>query len=132
MNRLAKALQILAVLAGWVLTPYWCVMAFVLFPWIVPADSLGADRKYEIASRVALGLAIVSAASVLLASGIFANPRRRWTVATLLLAAHAGTACYLYPYREISDPRGIYCMVCQGVSVAVIVIGAFFGQPQQA
>jgi hypothetical protein len=129
-HKLAKALQFLATLTGLGLTPLWCVVAFLIFPWIVPADSVGATGGYESASRVALGLAVVSAASAVLASGIIAGPRSRWAVAAALLAGHTAAACYLYPYPELSDRRAVVCLACQGVSVAVILIGAACGLPE--
>jgi hypothetical protein len=129
-RQLGKALQFAAVLAGLGLTLLWCVVAFLLVPWIEPADSVGAAGVYAVASRVALGLALVSIASVVLASGTFANWRSRWAVAAVLLASHTVAACYLYPYPELSDPPAVVCLTCQGVSVAFILIGATCGLPE--
>jgi hypothetical protein len=129
-RKLREALQSVAVLAGLGLTPLWCVVAFLLFPWIVPADSVGGAGVYETASRVALGLALVSFGSVVLASGVFASQRSRWTVAAVLLAGHTVATCYLYPHPDLFDRLAVVCLTCQGVSVAVILIGAACGLPE--
>jgi hypothetical protein len=129
-RKLVKALQFVAVLAGLGLAPLWCVVAFLLVPWIVPADSVGAAGGYGPASRFALGLALVSLASVVLASGVFANRRSRWAVAAVLLASHTLAACYLYPYPELSDRGAVVCLTCQEVSVGLILIGAVCGVPE--
>jgi hypothetical protein len=125
-------LQIVATVVGLVLTPLWCVIAFVIYPWLVPADSVGFTGAYEEASVVALGLAVVSAVGLLLAGGAFRTRRTRWIVATVLIAGHVAAACRLELYRYPLEERGLLFLSAQLVSVAVVIVGAAWGLPEPA
>lgn len=123
------ALQIVATMTSLVLTPLWCVIAFVVYPWIVLADSVGTTGPYEEASVVALGLAIVSAVGLLLAGGAFRNRRTRWIVAAVLIAGHAVAAWRLELYRHPLEMQALLFLSVQMVSIAVLIVGAAWGLP---
>src|SRR4051812_4731402 len=91
----SETLRILAIFAGLALTLFWCVIAFTIDFF----DFVGISA-YEQASRVAYGLAVVSAVGFLIAGGIFGDRRVRWVVAAVLISGHTVIACYLNLYRN--------------------------------
>ncbi|HLW66645.1 MAG TPA: hypothetical protein VKS79_15125 [Gemmataceae bacterium] len=124
---IGEALRIVAIPGSLLMTLLWCIIAFVVYPWLVLADSVGTTGAYEEASLVALGLAIVSAVGFLLAGGAFGKCRPRWIVGAALIAGHAVAACRLELYRPPLEDRAFLFLSCQVVSIVLIIVGTASG-----
>lgn len=127
----ARSAQLVAVLLGWLTAPLWGVLALVHYPWIVIADSnFDTVRAMEQASKASFALAFVSAAGIVLASGLMSRATARWCAALALCAGHAMAACYLYRGFELTGTTTLISLSLQAIGVGLIIAGAKFGLPE--
>ncbi len=92
------ALRPIAVGLAVSLTVFWVWFVLDSAPWIVPADHDPAFVKaYSDAAMSGLGLAVVSALSTVVATGIFGRTVMGWILGVLLLCGLAWASFGLYP-----------------------------------
>jgi hypothetical protein len=121
---LGEALRLTAAVLASVLAPFWGVFALVCFPWIVTADhNPDIVRACERASAAAIGLAVVSMLTVVLAQGVFGKGRTCRCVALGLLAALGAASCFVYP-RLVESRLLPLGLTAWAVGVATVLMGA--------
>ena len=121
---LGERLQLTAAVLASFLTPFWGVFALVCFPWIVPADhNPDIVRACERASAAAIGLAVVSMLTVVLAQGVFGKGRTCRCVALGLLAALGTASCFVYPRFEKASLL-LLGLTALAVGAAAVLIAA--------
>jgi hypothetical protein len=125
-NRSQWSVQHCAVLAGTAASYFWAAAVLISLSGFEITESDSATAV-ALTGGCTVALALFSLASLALTAGIFPSRRGRYAVAATLLSGHALAACWFYRGLELQRPLAGTHLVLQGISVALIFVGAEYG-----